>query len=395
MQQVNNVFWPNVAGQPVKLARTSWQVVTCSTQRVCSMMHTRKRRWAFRKSRELRSNAECLDALLAGDFPHLGDMLIQRVKSRANGLGRGQLGFGAAPGIDSDVLQQSDVDQRNACCATHTNGAAQPRRKGRCVPQGFGQGGGRPTPSPRRPPLVSDAMRGIPLKSGAQMSMAPATQVWQVRQRISSCNPFKIFLSGEGSAQGTASQDLSSAPASCQESSAAASCQESTISEPCCQPCCQSGTPPSAARVSASRPRSSLGPASIDRRCSCCQQESASMGRIWTHRPNHGPRLRKGQKAWKGAGRVPADEHTASQATTQFLPHTLGSGAWPAQFAGSGEPTLSTPVGGKLASGSAAVAVRSRYNALPNRFSLRHQRQCFLGCHLNSVTRHVSTAGPA
>ena len=76
--------------------------------------------------------------------------------------------------------------------------------------------------------------------------MAPITQVRQVRPRTSLCKPCEILLSGESSAHGIASQDISYA---------AASCQESTLSEPSRQPCSQSGTAPSTARVS--RPRSS------------------------------------------------------------------------------------------------------------------------------------------
>ena len=36
---------------------------------------------AIRDDRELRNLAECLDALLRGDLPHLGDVLMQRLKS--------------------------------------------------------------------------------------------------------------------------------------------------------------------------------------------------------------------------------------------------------------------------------------------------------------------------
>ena len=36
---------------------------------------------SLRNSRELRTIAECIDALLAGDLPHLGDLLMQRMKA--------------------------------------------------------------------------------------------------------------------------------------------------------------------------------------------------------------------------------------------------------------------------------------------------------------------------
>ena len=36
---------------------------------------------SLRNSRELRTIAECIDALLAGDLPHLGDLLMQRLKA--------------------------------------------------------------------------------------------------------------------------------------------------------------------------------------------------------------------------------------------------------------------------------------------------------------------------
>ena len=36
---------------------------------------------SLRNSRELRTIAECIDALLAGDLPHLGDLLMQRPKA--------------------------------------------------------------------------------------------------------------------------------------------------------------------------------------------------------------------------------------------------------------------------------------------------------------------------
>ena len=36
---------------------------------------------SLRNSRELRTAAECIDALLAGDLPHLGDMLMQRLQA--------------------------------------------------------------------------------------------------------------------------------------------------------------------------------------------------------------------------------------------------------------------------------------------------------------------------
>ena len=36
---------------------------------------------SLRNSRELRTTVECIDALLAGDRPHLGDLLMQRLKA--------------------------------------------------------------------------------------------------------------------------------------------------------------------------------------------------------------------------------------------------------------------------------------------------------------------------
>ena len=36
---------------------------------------------SLRSSRELRTIAECIDALLAGDLPHSGDLLIQRLRA--------------------------------------------------------------------------------------------------------------------------------------------------------------------------------------------------------------------------------------------------------------------------------------------------------------------------
>ena len=36
---------------------------------------------SLRNSRELRTIAECIDALLAGDLPHLDDLLMQRLKA--------------------------------------------------------------------------------------------------------------------------------------------------------------------------------------------------------------------------------------------------------------------------------------------------------------------------
>ena len=46
---------------------------------------------SLRNSRELLTVAECLDALLAGDLPHLGDLLMQRFNT--NGHRREQLGL--------------------------------------------------------------------------------------------------------------------------------------------------------------------------------------------------------------------------------------------------------------------------------------------------------------
>ena len=42
---------------------------------------------SLRNSRELRTVAECIDALLAGDLPHLQYLLMQRLKSGSDGSG--------------------------------------------------------------------------------------------------------------------------------------------------------------------------------------------------------------------------------------------------------------------------------------------------------------------
>ena len=56
----------------------------------------------------------------------------RKKRKRVDGDSSSSVEFGAAPGLDSDVLQQIGVDQRNASCAAHANGTAQaqPRRKG-------------------------------------------------------------------------------------------------------------------------------------------------------------------------------------------------------------------------------------------------------------------------
>ena len=44
---------------------------------------------SLRDSRELRTIAECIDALLAGDLPHLGDLLKQRLKAVQTAVAQG------------------------------------------------------------------------------------------------------------------------------------------------------------------------------------------------------------------------------------------------------------------------------------------------------------------
>ena len=187
--------------------------------------------------------------------------------------------------------------------------------------------------------------------------MAPITQVWQVRLRISPCKPCEMFHSGGCSVHGTASQDLSSA---------AASCPESTISESSCQPCCQSGTAPSAATVSRLRSSWRASPE--------CRRRFHQKSQLQWARCQATTQITKPQLKKKSQERLPpmnsaSKKSTASPATTQFLPHSLGSCACAQHNSQAVESLLSaaprTPVDGKMASDSAAFEVRSRYKRSP------------------------------
>ena len=48
---------------------------------------------SLRNSRELRTRAECIDVLLAGDLPHLGDLLMQRLKAVQTAVVEGNSNF--------------------------------------------------------------------------------------------------------------------------------------------------------------------------------------------------------------------------------------------------------------------------------------------------------------
>ena len=48
---------------------------------------------SLRNSRELRTIAECIDALVAGDLPHLGDLLTQRLKAVQTAVVEGNWNF--------------------------------------------------------------------------------------------------------------------------------------------------------------------------------------------------------------------------------------------------------------------------------------------------------------
>ena len=88
-----------------------------------------------REMRNLRRMSRCVSRWgpdMFGRFAHVAS------QSCTNGHRRGQLGLGAAYGVDSDVVQQFGVDQRNASCAAHANGAATG-----VTPWGEGQGEAR------------------------------------------------------------------------------------------------------------------------------------------------------------------------------------------------------------------------------------------------------------
>ena len=94
---------------------------------------------SIRNSWKLRTIVGCLDSSLAGDLPHVGDLLVQRHKAVQTASVKGNW-VGS-----TEILHQIGVDQLKACC---------------------GQGEGKALPSPRWPPLGSDAKRGTLQTSG-------------------------------------------------------------------------------------------------------------------------------------------------------------------------------------------------------------------------------------
>ena len=61
---------------------------------------------SFRNSRELGTIAECIDALLAGDLPRLGDLLMQRLKAVQTAVVEGNWESCATLGTHTDLRKQ-------------------------------------------------------------------------------------------------------------------------------------------------------------------------------------------------------------------------------------------------------------------------------------------------
>ena len=76
------------------------ELASCVVQYLTTVLHGAHSQasMSLRNSRELRTIAECLDALLAGDLPHLGRLSHAACRSCANGHRRGQMELGAAYG---------------------------------------------------------------------------------------------------------------------------------------------------------------------------------------------------------------------------------------------------------------------------------------------------------
>ena len=115
---------------------------------------------SLRNSREPRTIAECMDALLAGDLPHLGDLLMQRLKAVQTAVVEGNWNLAQhlelIPTSGSNVVapaeltaaQRTQLDQ--LCLQNSGKGGG--KGSARTPPQGLGQGGGRASLSPLRPP---------------------------------------------------------------------------------------------------------------------------------------------------------------------------------------------------------------------------------------------------
>ena len=115
---------------------------------------------SLRNSWELRTIAECIDALLAGDFSHLGDLLMQRLKAVQTAVVEGNWNLAQhlelIPTPGSNIVspaelraaQRTQLDQMRL----QNNGKGGGKGSARTSSWGLGQGEGRASPSPRRPP---------------------------------------------------------------------------------------------------------------------------------------------------------------------------------------------------------------------------------------------------
>ena len=129
---------------------------------------------SLRNSRELRSTAECIDALLTGDLPHLGDLLMQRLKAVQTAVVEGNWNFAQLleliPATGSNVVAQAEMRaaQRTQLdqARLYQGGKGSGGGPARASSQGLGPGGGKASPSPRRPLPKTDATNVRAVKAG-------------------------------------------------------------------------------------------------------------------------------------------------------------------------------------------------------------------------------------
>ena len=323
-----------------------------------------------RNSREMRTIAECFDALLAGDLPQLGDLLVQRLKALQLATVEGNRSLAQ----HMELVQEIDVDQRNARCAAHANGAAQAQssREGRCDEDSWcnllGDSAREEAVSPAGHSSFRCQARN-PSEIWAQRSMAPITQVQQ-RQNLA-----KSFLPEKARPTTPPAKTIPLQQPAFRRGPSPSPVANRAVSQER-QPVLPGTRPLVLARRGALRPPSAdeasskrvnwngqdADPPSTSRDCDSGKNESK--GRRGTSSVEFS--LREVRYA------------TGNDAVFCVVPWALVHGQHNLEAVKSLLSTAAcTAVGGKMVSGVAAIAVPSRYSALQNRSSLQHQKAVF------------------
>ena len=169
---------------------------------------------SFRNSRIANRSGMHRCLLLAGDLPHLGDLLMHHLKAVQTAVVEGNWNFAQhlelTPATGSKVVTRAEM--RGAQRLQFVQMRLQQRGKGiggapaTVTPQGLRHGGGKASPSPHRPLPRSDATSGQALKSG----VARVSSFSQTAPFASSCANTKVPSSAsESQASFTTSQGTS------------------------------------------------------------------------------------------------------------------------------------------------------------------------------------------